>query len=52
MFGYWSGEGKCSYYYIVLVNSLYVLYEVLLMLKNEGLEKVWFCYCDMYEKLK
>lgn len=38
--GYW-GEGARAYHHTAPVNSMYGLYESLVMLKEEGLEKAW-----------
>jgi len=39
--GYWGNGSKRAYHHTAPVNSMYALYESLLMLKEEGLENAW-----------
>ncbi len=50
--GYWSGETQRSYHHTAPVNSLYALHESLLLLKEEGIERVWQRHRDMHFLLK
>jgi alanine-glyoxylate transaminase/serine-glyoxylate transaminase/serine-pyruvate transaminase len=39
--GYWGAGNKRAYHHTAPVNSMYAMYESLLMLKEEGLENAW-----------
>ncbi len=38
---YWGGSSKRAYHHTAPINSLYALYESLLILEEEGIEKSW-----------
>ncbi|MBK9099805.1 MAG: alanine--glyoxylate aminotransferase family protein [bacterium] len=38
---YWGGSSKRAYHHTAPINSLYALYESLLILKEEGIENSW-----------
>lgn len=50
--GYWGSDSKRSYHHTAPVNSMYALYESLLMLKEEGLENSWKRHMDNHLILK
>ena len=39
--GYWGQGAKRAYHHTAPVNSMYAMYEALLILKEEGLENAW-----------
>jgi len=39
--GYWGGGGKRAYHHTAPINALYGLHEALILLQEEGLEKIW-----------
>ncbi|WP_414827494.1 pyridoxal-phosphate-dependent aminotransferase family protein [Alteromonas sp. H39] len=49
--GYWGQGGKRAYHHTAPVNSIYALYESLVMLKEEGLENAWQRHADGHKKL-
>ncbi len=48
---YWSGEGARTYHHTAPVNALYGLHESLVMLQEEGIERVWARHAAMHELL-
>ena len=48
---YWSGAGGRTYHHTAPINSLYGLYESLVMLEEEGLEVSWARHRLMHEAL-
>ncbi len=50
--GYWDSNTKRSYHHTAPVNSLYALYESLLMLKEEGLENSWKRHSELHQYLE
>lgn len=49
--GYWGQGGKRAYHHTAPVNTVYALYESLVMLQEEGLENSWARHAAMHEKL-
>ena len=49
---YWGQGAKRAYHHTAPVNSLYGLYESLVILKEEGLENTWERHARNYRKLK
>jgi alanine-glyoxylate transaminase/serine-glyoxylate transaminase/serine-pyruvate transaminase len=49
--GYWGQGGKRAYHHTAPVNTIYALYESLLMLHEEGLENSFARHQTIHEKL-
>ncbi len=49
--GYWGKGAKRAYHHTAPVNSMYAMYEALLILKEEGLENAWKRHTLGHEKL-
>ncbi|CAI3957134.1 MAG: alanine--glyoxylate aminotransferase family protein [Alteromonas macleodii] len=49
--GYWGQGAKRAYHHTAPVNSMYAMYEALLILKEEGLENAWQRHALGHEKL-
>jgi len=49
--GYWGKGAKRAYHHTAPVNSMYAMYESLLMLREEGLEKAWARHTKGHESL-
>ncbi|CAB9494022.1 pyridoxal-phosphate-dependent aminotransferase family protein [Alteromonas macleodii] len=49
--GYWGQGAKRAYHHTAPVNSMYAMYESLLILKEEGLENAWKRHASGHEKL-
>lgn len=49
--GYWGKGAKRAYHHTAPVNSMYAMYESLLILKEEGLENAWQRHASGHEKL-
>ena len=49
--GYWGQGAKRAYHHTAPVNSMYAMYEALLILKEEGLENAWIRHSSGHEKL-
>ncbi len=48
---YWDGAGGRTYHHTAPVNAMYALYESLLLLQAEGLERVWTRHRVQHENL-
>ena len=48
---YWDGSGGRTYHHTAPVNAMYALYESLLLLQAEGLERVWIRHRVQHENL-
>ena len=49
--GYWGKGAKRAYHHTAPVNSMYAMYESLLMLREEGLENAWARHAAGHESL-
>ncbi len=49
--GYWGKGAKRAYHHTAPVNSMYAMYESLLVLKEEGLENAWDRHASGHAKL-
>ena len=49
--GYWGQGAKRAYHHTAPVNSMYAMYEALLILREEGLENAWKRHANGHAKL-
>lgn len=49
--GYWGQGTKRAYHHTAPVNSMYAMYEALLILREEGLENAWARHASGHAKL-
>lgn len=47
---YWNGGGSRIYHHTAPVNALYVLYDSLLILEEEGLENAWARHASVHDR--